>query len=95
MYYVELDVDGRVTRLEYIINTRINELDLSKGFFIESFPTPEESTNTIATLYGDITTKEVWYEYKQIKTPEEKTSETEQRLSDLEIAVASLLGGAE
>lgn len=57
----------------------------ANGFEVALLPEPEQIPGKIPVLKGDITTKQVWYEYQeQILTDEEK------RVQQLEQAVADI-----
>ena len=62
----------------------------TKGIAVEVLPVPETPEGKQSVLKCNKSTGEVWYEY--VDTP---VDNTEQRIADLEIAMAAIMGGAE
>ena len=60
-----------------------------KGIAIAELPTPETPEGKQAVLKCRKATCEVWYEYEDIPI-----DTTDQRIVDLEIAIAAIMGGA-
>lgn len=61
----------------------------ANGIAIESLPIAETPEGKQAVLKCRKSTGEVWYEYVDIPV-----DNTEQRIADLEIAIAAIMGGA-
>jgi hypothetical protein len=61
----------------------------ANGIAIESLPIAETPEGKQAVLKCKKATEEVWYEYVDIPV-----NNTEQRIADLEIAMAAIMGGA-
>lgn len=61
----------------------------ANGIAIESLPIAETPEGKRAVLKCRKATEEVWYEYVDIPV-----DNTEQRIADLEIAMAAIMGGA-
>ena len=61
----------------------------ANGIAIESLPIAETPEGKQAVLKCKKSTGEVWYEYVDIPV-----DNTEQRITDLEIAMAAIMGGA-
>ena len=61
----------------------------ANGIAIESLPIAETPEGKQAVLKCKKSTGEVWYEYVDIPV-----DNTEQRIADLEAAIAAILGGA-
>ncbi len=61
----------------------------ANGIAIESLPIAETPEGKQAVLKCNKSTGEVWYEYVDIPV-----DNTEQRIADLEAAIAAILGGA-
>lgn len=69
----------------------LTEEEKAGGILVESVPEAEKIDGKRAELYIDLTTKELSYVYKDRElTPLEQAN---QRIADLELAIASLIGG--
>ena len=70
----------------------LSDLDKVGGIEVVSVPESEYITGKVSQAYINLDTLEIWYEYEyRPLTPEE---ETRQRIVDLEMAMAALMGGA-
>lgn len=70
----------------------LDELELSKGYLIEEPPLEETRQGYYTQLHYNPQTGELWYEY--IEAPPRPEEIRDQRISDLEVAIAAILGGA-
>jgi hypothetical protein len=69
--------------------TTLTEQEKTKGIPVAELPTAETPEGKQAVLKCKKSTGEVWYEYVDIPV-----DNTEQRIIDLEIAMAAIMGGA-
>ena len=69
--------------------TTLTEEQKVKGIAIAELPIEEVPKGKQAVLKCRKATEEIWYEYVDIPT-----NNTEQRITDLEIAMAAIMGGA-
>ena len=70
-------------------DTTLTSEQKAKGIAIAELPIAETPEGKQAILKCKMATSEVWYEYEDITT-----DTTDQRIVDLEIAMAALMGGA-
>lgn len=87
MIYV-FENDGNNASVVYDETTLTND-QKANGIAIESLPIAETPEGKQAILKCRKSTGEVWYEYVDIPV-----DNTEQRIADLEIAMAAIMGGA-
>jgi hypothetical protein len=69
--------------------TTLTSEQKAKGIAVSELPTEETPEGKQAVLKCRKSTSEVWYEYADIPM-----DATEQRIADLEIAMAAIMGGA-
>lgn len=87
MFYI-FENNNNNASIVYDETTLTNE-QKAKGIAIAELPTAETPEGKQAVLKCRKSTEEVWYEYVDIPT-----NNTEQRIADLEIAMAAIMGGA-
>ena len=87
MFYVFENPDN-LASIVYDETTLTNS-QKANGIAIESLPIAETLEGKQAVLKCIKSTEEVWYEYVDIPV-----DNTEQRIADLEIAMAAIMGGA-
>ena len=87
MFYVFENPDN-LASIVYDETTLTNS-QKANGIAIESLPIAETLEGKQAVLKCRKATEEVWYEYVDIPV-----DNTEQRIADLEIAMAAIMGGA-
>ena len=87
MFYVFENPDN-LASIVYDETTLTNS-QKANGIAIESLPIAETPEGKQAVLKCRKATEEIWYEYVDIPT-----NNTEQRITDLEIAMAAIMGGA-
>ena len=99
MIYLEYENDGRVTLQHFMPFDAINGIKnsqgdictqeelLSKGgILINSIPTPDNTIDKDATLCVNLSTKKLYYVYT------ERPQTDADRISNLEIAIANMMG---
>jgi hypothetical protein len=69
--------------------TTLTDEEKAKGTAIAELPIAETPEGKQAVLKCRKATEEVWYEYVDIPV-----DNTEQRITDIEIAIAAIMGGA-
>lgn len=69
--------------------TTLTNEEKSRGIQISELPVPEVPNGKMPILKCRKETGQVWYEYVDIPA-----NNTEQRIADLEIAMAAIMGGA-
>ena len=87
MFYI-FENNNNNASIVYDETTLTNE-QKAKGIAIAELPTAETPEGKQAVLKCRKATEEIWYEYVDIPT-----NNTEQRITDLEIAMAAIMGGA-
>ncbi len=90
MFYVFENPDN-LASIVYDETTLTNS-QKANGIAIESLPIAETPEGKQAVLKCRKSTGEVWYEYEDIQQTQEEL--LQQRITDLEIAIAAIIGGA-
>lgn len=85
------DDKGKITTVHNEPETLKPE-QTAKGILVDYLPEPENN-GKVANMYCRPSTGEVWYEYIDMPIPPE-VEQLKQRTADLEMAIASILGGA-
>lgn len=88
MIYVFPGYDGRASIV--FDATTLSAETKAKGIAIEQLPIPDAKPGKRPILKASKSTGDVWYEYEDEPIP----ADVEQRVADIELAIAAMIGGA-